>query len=73
MKMKIKNGLHRYDKNRPKSKHEHKYSKYKKCFNMMMLLYILINTEATFEAQFMKKWSNTEPELKKGVAYKKSV
>ena len=55
MKMKIKNGLHRYDKNRPKSKHEHKYSKYKKCFNMMMLLYILINTEATFEAQFMKK------------------
>ena len=53
--MKMKNGLHRYDKNRPKSKHEHKYSKYKKCFNMMMLLYILINTEATFEAQFMKK------------------
>ena len=55
MKMKMKNGLRRYDKNRPKSKHEHKYSKYKKCFNMMMLLYILINTEATFEAQFMKK------------------
>ena len=27
----------------------------------------------TFEAKFMKKLSNTETELKKNVAYKKSV
>ena len=40
MKMKIKNGSHRYDINRPRSRHEHKYSKYKKCLNIMMLLCI---------------------------------
>ena len=28
-------------------------------------LYVLSNTEATFEAQFMKKLSNTNAELKK--------
>ena len=34
-------------------------------------LYVLSNTKATFEAQFMKKLSNTEVELEKSVAYKK--
>ena len=29
---------HRYDINRPRSRHGHEYSKYKKCFNMMMLI-----------------------------------
>ena len=38
--MKMKNRSHRYDKNRPRSRHGHKYSKYKKCFTMMMLIYI---------------------------------
>ena len=38
MKKKIKNRLHRYDKNRPKSRHGHKYSKYGKCLSMMMLI-----------------------------------
>ena len=28
---------HRYDINRPKSRHGHKYSKYKKCLSMVML------------------------------------
>ena len=32
--------------------------------------YVLSNTWATFEAQFMKKFSNTEADLKKSVAYK---
>ena len=32
---------------------------------------MLGNTEATFEAQLMKKLSNTEAELKKSVTYKK--
>ena len=36
-------------------------------------VYILSNTEATFETQFMKKLSNTEAKLKKNIAYKKSV
>ena len=38
MKMKMKNRSHRYDINRPRSRHGHKCSKYKKCLNMMMLL-----------------------------------
>ena len=35
--------------------------------------YVLNNTKATLEAQFMKKLSSTEANLKKGVAYKKNV
>ena len=34
-----------------------------------MMMLIFINTEATFEAQFMQKLSNTEAELKRTVAY----
>ena len=37
-KMKMENRSHRYDKDRRKSRHEHKYGKYKKCLSMMMLL-----------------------------------
>ena len=33
----MKNRLHRYDVNRPKSWHEHKYSRYKKYLRMMIL------------------------------------
>ena len=58
----MKNRSHRYDTNRPKTTYGHKYSKYKKCFSMMMLIYY-----------FMKKLNNTEAELKKNVTYKKSV
>ena len=46
------------------------------CLRMMMLILIKqhpSNTQATFEAQFMKKLCNTEAGLKKNVAYKKSV
>ena len=67
MKMKMKNRSHRYDINRPRSTLGHKYSKYKKCRSIMMLIHTF---EATFEAQFIKKLSNTEAELKKSVAYK---
>ena len=31
MKMKIKNRSHRYGINRPRARHGHKYTKYKKC------------------------------------------
>ena len=62
MKMQMKShGSHRYDINRPWSRHGHKYSEYKKCLYVMMLICI------------KQHLSNTEAELKKSVAYKKSV
>ena len=36
-------------------------------------LYVVSNTWETLEAQFIKKLSNIEAELKKSVSYKKSV
>ena len=36
-----------------------------------MVVICVKNTYATFEAQFMRKLSNTEAELKKKVAFKK--
>ena len=38
---------------------------------MMMLKHLSSNTEATFEAQFKRKLSNTDAQLKKSVVYKK--
>ena len=64
MKMKMKNRSHRYKIHKPRFRHGHKYSKYKKYLSMMILICI---------KQFMKTLSNTEAELKKSVAYKKSV
>ena len=40
MKMEMKKRSHRYDINRPTSRHGHKYSKDKKCLSMIMLLCI---------------------------------
>ena len=37
MKMKMKNRSHRYDINRPTSRHGDKYNKYKNCLTMMMM------------------------------------
>ena len=34
-----------------------------------MMVYVLSNTLAIFEIQFIIKLSNTKPELKQGVAY----
>ena len=36
----MKNRSYRYDINRPRSSHEHKYCKYKRCLSIMMLIYI---------------------------------
>ena len=41
--MEIKNTSQGYDLNRPTPRHGHKYSKYKKCLSMMMLI-LLSNT-----------------------------
>ena len=35
-------------------------------------IYVINNTYATFEAQFIKKLSNTEADLEKSIAYKKA-
>ena len=40
MMMKMKNRSHRYDINRPRFRHKHEYSKYKKCLTMIMLICI---------------------------------
>ena len=44
-----------------------------KSFFVSWCLYVLSNNYAKFEAQFMKKLSNTKTELKKSLAYKKGV
>ena len=40
MRLKIKIRLHRYDINRPRSRHGDKYSKYKICLSIMMAVCI---------------------------------
>ena len=43
MKIKMENRSHKCDINRPRSRHGHKYSKYRTCPSMMCL-YVLSNT-----------------------------
>ena len=64
----MKNRLHKYDINKCRSRHGHKYTNKKNCDSKMMVICI-----TTFETQFLKKVSNTESQLKKRVAYKKSM
>ena len=66
MKTKMKNRSHRYDINRPKPR----YSKYKKCLNMMMLICIKQHISNIWSS-IHEKLNNTEAGLKKGIAYKK--
>ena len=40
MKIKMKNGSQKYDINRPRPRHGHKCSEYKKCLCRMMFIYI---------------------------------
>ena len=40
MKVEMKNSSLRCDISRPRSRHEHKYSKYKRCLTMMSLICI---------------------------------
>ena len=72
MRLKMKNRSQRYNINRRRPSHGHKYTKYKVCLSIMTVICIKQHL-ATFAAQFMKKLSSTEAELKKSVAYKKSV
>ena len=45
-------------------RHGQKHNNYKNC-RRMMLMFLISNTQATFEGEFMKKLSNTEAEGKK--------
>ena len=70
MKMKMKNRSHRYDKNRPRSRHGHKYSKEKMCLDMIMFICInqhLSNIWSSIREKVKQNWSWVE----KRVAYKK--
>ena len=59
---------------RPRSRHGHKYSKYIKCLSIKQhVLHVLSNTVVTFEAQFMRKLTNIEAEMKKALLIKKSL
>ena len=67
MKMKMKKRSHRYDKSSPKSRHGHKYSKYKKCLCMMVLIRIkqhLSNTWSSIHEKFKQHWRLIEKRLK---------
>ena len=57
------NRSHRYEFNRPRTRHGLIYSKYKDA-SVWWSLYVA-TPQATFEAQFMKKLTNTEAKLKK--------
>ena len=68
----MKNRSHRYVKNRPRPKHGHRYTKYKMCLIIMMVIDIKQHLSNIWSS-IQEKLSNTEAELKKIVAYKKSV
>ena len=64
MEIKIKNRSHRYDVNRPMSRHGHKFSKYKKCLSMMMLIICikehLSNIRSSIHEKVMQYWGWVE-------------
>ena len=75
MKMQMKNRSqrsYRYDINRPWTRHGHKYGECQKCLSMMMLKCIEQHLSNIWSSTH-EKLSNTDTELKKSVAYKKSV
>ena len=59
MKIKMKNRSHRYDTNRPRPRHGHTDSKYKKYLSMMMLTSIkqdLSNTWSSIHEKVQQRW-----------------
>ena len=68
--MKMKNVSHEYDIKRPWHRHGHKYTKYKKCLNIMMVIYIkqhLSNIWSSIHEKVKQHWGW----VKKRVAFKK--
>ena len=73
MKLKMKNGSHRYDANRPRPRHGHKHTKYKMCLSIMVVICIkqhLSNSWSSIHEKVMQHWGWNE---KKRVSlYKKN-
>ena len=70
--LKIKNRSQRYDMNRPRSRHGHKYTKHKVCLSILMVICIKKHLSIILSS-IQEKLSNTEAELKKSVAYEKKM
>ena len=70
--LKMKNRSQKHDIDKPRPRYGHKYAKYQMWLSIMIVL-CTKQHHSNFEAQFMKMLSNTKAELKKSVAYKKSV
>ena len=69
----MKNRSYRYDINRPTSRHGQKYTKYDMYLSIMMVVTCIKQYLSNlFEAQFMKKSSNTEASWKKALPIKKA-
>ena len=58
----MKNRSHRYDINRPRPRHEHKYAKYEMYLSMMMVICIKQHQSNAWSL-IHEKLSNTEIEL----------
>ena len=69
MRLKMKNGSHRYDMNRTKPRHGHKYTKHKIDLSMM----IGMCSKQHLKLNSLKKLSNTKTELKKKLIKKVSI
>ena len=63
MKMKMKNRSHRYNINRLRSRHGHKYSIYKKCLSMMVLLCIKEHLSNIWSSNAKHYWGWVEKKL----------
>ena len=73
VRLKMKNGSHRYDVNRIRPRHVNTSILNIKCFSGRWWLHAISHTEAVSEAEFMENLSNTEAELKKKHCLKKCV
>ena len=72
MRLKMKNRSHRYDINRVRPRHGHKYTKYKTYISIMIVICIkqhLSNILSSIHEKAKQHWGWVE----KSVAYKKSV
>ena len=71
MEMKMKKKSHRYGMSRPRSRHGHIYSKYKKCLSKMMLICIKKHLSNIWSSIYEKVKQHWDWVGKKSVAYKK--
>ena len=71
MRLKVKNRIRRYYINRPRPRHGHKYTKYKICLSIIMVLCIeqhLSNICSSIHEKVKQHWGWVE----KSFAYKKA-